>query len=33
MKFVEPSPFSGWLWPHESGTFVKFTDAEAALFA
>jgi len=23
----------GWLWLHESGTFVKFTDAGAALFA
>ena len=23
----------GWLWMHESGTFVKFTDAGAALFA
>jgi hypothetical protein len=23
----------GWLWCHESGTYVKFTDAGAALFA
>jgi hypothetical protein len=23
----------GWLWQHESGTFVKFTNAGAALFA
>jgi hypothetical protein len=23
----------GWPWLHESGTFVKFTDAGAALFA
>jgi hypothetical protein len=23
----------GWLWLHESGTYVKFTDAGAALFA
>jgi hypothetical protein len=23
----------GWLWLHESGTFVKFTAAGAALFA
>jgi len=23
----------GWLWMHESGTYVKFTDAGAALFA
>ena len=23
----------GWLWLHESGTFVKLTDAGAALFA
>ena len=22
----------GWLWRHESGTFVKFTDSGAALF-
>jgi hypothetical protein len=22
----------GWLWPHESGTYVKFTEAGAALF-
>ncbi len=24
---------NGWLWLHESGTFVKFTEASAALFA
>jgi hypothetical protein len=23
----------GWLWRHESGTYAKFTDAGAALFA
>jgi hypothetical protein len=23
----------GWLWRHESGTYVKFTDAGAAMFA
>jgi len=23
----------GWLWRHESGTYVKFTDAGAELFA
>jgi hypothetical protein len=23
----------GWLWRHESGTYVKFTDGGAALFA
>jgi hypothetical protein len=23
----------GWLWPHESGTYVKFTPASAELFA
>jgi hypothetical protein len=23
----------GWLWRHESGTYVKFADAGAALFA
>ena len=23
----------GWLWRHESGTYVKFTDRGAALFA
>jgi hypothetical protein len=23
----------GWLWRHESGTFVKFTNSGAALFA
>ena len=24
---------SGWLWMHESGTYVKFTSEDAALFA
>ena len=24
---------AGWLWLHESGTYVKFTEAGAALFA
>ena len=24
---------NGWLWMHESGTFVKFTEAGAAMFA
>ena len=23
----------GWLWQHESGTYVRFTDSGAALFA
>jgi len=23
----------GWLWRHESGTYVKFTDSGAPLFA
>jgi hypothetical protein len=23
----------GWLWPHESGTHVRFTEAGAALFS
>jgi hypothetical protein len=23
----------GWLWRHENGTYVKFTDSGAALFA
>ena len=23
----------GWIWRHESGTYVKFTDSGAALFA
>jgi hypothetical protein len=23
----------GWIWMHESGTYVKFTDSGAALFA
>ena len=24
---------NGWLWLHESGTYVKFTEAGAAMFA
>jgi hypothetical protein len=30
---VERAIALGWLWRHESGTYVKFTDAGAALFA
>ena len=30
---VERAIALGWLWCHESGTYVKFTDAGAALFA
>jgi hypothetical protein len=30
---VERAVALGWLWRHESGTYVKFTDAGAALFA
>jgi len=26
-------PKNGWLWPHNSGTFVKFTEAGAAPIA
>ena len=30
---IERAIAKGWLWRHESGTYVKFTDAGAALFA
>ena len=30
---IERAIALGWLWRHESGTYVKFTDAGAALFA
>jgi hypothetical protein len=30
---IERAVALGWLWRHESGTFVKFTDSGAALFA
>ena len=30
---VERAVTLGWLWLHESGTYVKFTDSGAALFA
>ena len=30
---IERAIALGWLWRHESGTFVKFTDSGAALFA
>jgi hypothetical protein len=30
---LERAIANGWLWLHESGTFVKFTEAGAALFA
>jgi len=30
---LERAIANGWLWIHESGTFVKFTEAGAALFA
>ena len=30
---VERAVALGWLWLHESGTYVKFTDSGAALFA
>jgi hypothetical protein len=30
---VERAIALGWLWLHESGTYVKFTDSGAALFA
>jgi hypothetical protein len=28
-----PAEYNGWLWLHESGTFVRFTQAGANLFA
>ena len=30
---IERAIALGWLWQHESGTYVKFTNAGAALFA
>jgi hypothetical protein len=30
---IERAIAQGWLWRHESGTYVKFTDSGAALFA
>ena len=30
---IERAIALGWIWMHESGTYVKFTDAGAALFA
>ena len=30
---IERAIALGWLWLHESGTYVKFTDRGAALFA
>ena len=30
---IERAIAVGWLWLHESGTYVKFTDGGAALFA
>jgi hypothetical protein len=30
---IEPAVALGWLWRHESGTYLKFTDSGAALFA
>ena len=30
---LERAITNGWLWIHESGTFVKFTEAGLALFA
>jgi hypothetical protein len=30
---IEHAIALGWLWLHESGTYVKFTDSGAALFA
>jgi hypothetical protein len=30
---IERAIALGWLWLHESGTYVKFTNAGAALFA
>ena len=30
---IERAIALGWLWLHESGTYVKFTDSVAALFA
>jgi hypothetical protein len=30
---IERAVALGWLWRHESGAYVKFTDSGAALFA
>jgi hypothetical protein len=30
---IEHAIALGWLWRHESGTYVRFTDSGAALFA
>jgi hypothetical protein len=30
---IERAIALGWVWRHESGTYVKFTDSGAALFA
>jgi hypothetical protein len=30
---IESAIALGWLWRHESGTYLKFTDSGAALFA
>ena len=30
---IERAIALGWLWRHESGTYLKFTDSGAALFA
>ena len=30
---IERAIALGWLWRHESGTYVRFTDSGAALFA
>ena len=30
---IERAIAKGWLWRHESGTYIKFTDAGAELFA
>jgi hypothetical protein len=30
---LERAVANGWLWLHESGTFVRFTEAGAAVFA
>ena len=30
---IERATALGWLWPHESGTYLRFTDSGAALFA
>ena len=30
---IERAIALGWIWRHESGTYLKFTDSGAALFA